>query len=189
MHISLKYLSALGAFAAVTAIALVAESAEEVPQNKYAVKVDGGLAFSEIKGFEGWQAVSVSHSEKLIAVIVANPIAIEAYKSGIPANGKSFPDGAKIAKIHWNPKMNSYFPVTSIPGTLHDIDFMEKDANKFSESGGWGYAMFKYDDASATFTPQTLADRPPQGKDAKCGLACHSIAKATDYVFTEYGNR
>jgi hypothetical protein len=29
---------------------------------------------------------------------------IKAYQSGIPGNGKPFPDGAKMAKIHWNPK-------------------------------------------------------------------------------------
>jgi hypothetical protein len=28
-----------------------------------------------------------------------------------------------------------------------------------------------------------------QGNDAKCGAACHTIAKAKDYVFTEYGKR
>ena len=26
---------------------------------------------------------------------------IEAYKAGIPGNGKPFPDGARMAKIHW----------------------------------------------------------------------------------------
>ena len=31
--------------------------------------------------------------------------------------------------------------------------------------------------------------QPPQGNDAKCGFACHTRAKARDYVFTEYGKR
>ena len=34
-------------------------------------------------------------------VIVGNPAMIEAYKAGIPGNGKPFPDGARMAKIHW----------------------------------------------------------------------------------------
>jgi hypothetical protein len=25
--------------------------------------------------------------------------------------------------------------------------------------------------------------------DAKCGFACHTVAKTRDYVFTEYGKR
>jgi hypothetical protein len=66
---------------------------------------------------------------------------------------------------------------------------MVKDSNRFGGSGGWGWAVFKYDTASNTFTPGTLTDQPPQGNDAKCGLACHTIAKARDYVFTEYGKR
>ena len=35
----------------------------------------------------------------------------------------------------------------------------------------------------------TLSGTPPQGSDAKCGFACHTTAKAGDYVFTEYGKR
>jgi hypothetical protein len=37
--------------------------------------------------------------------------------------------------------------------------------------------------------PATQADEPPQGNDAKCGLACHTIVKTRDYVFTDYGKR
>ena len=40
--------------------------------------------------------------------------------------------------------------------------------------GGWGYAVFDYDTASDTFTPGTLAGKPPQGNDAKYGFACHT---------------
>jgi hypothetical protein len=35
---------------------------------------------------------------------------IGAYRAGIPGNGKAFPDGSKMAKIHWNPKkMETHF--------------------------------------------------------------------------------
>jgi hypothetical protein len=37
-------------------------------------------------------------------VILGNPTIIAAYKSGIPANGKPFPDGSKIATVQWKPK-------------------------------------------------------------------------------------
>ncbi len=66
---------------------------------------------------------------------------------------------------------------------------MVKDSARFPYSGGWGWAAFKYDAASDTFTPATAADMPPQGNDAKCGLGCHTIVRAKDYVFTEYGKR
>ena len=72
---------------------------------------------------------------------------------------------------------------------MHDVDFMERDSKRFADSGGWGWAAFNYDAASDTFTPATLTDQPPQGHDAKCGFACHTIVKAKDYVFTVYPKR
>src|SRR3954462_874795 len=86
-------------------------------QDKYALKVPGGLAFSEFKGYEGWQVVATSQSAnlRLVAVILANPEMIDAYMAGIPGNGKPFPDGAKMAKIHWTPKMNQNSPDTQCP--------------------------------------------------------------------------
>jgi Cytochrome P460 len=158
-------------------------------QDKYAVKVPGGLEFSEFRGYENWQAVSASLDGDLLAVIVANPVMIDAYRAGIPGNGKPFPDGSKMAKVHWNPKKLETFPTATVPGTLHDVDFMVKDSKRFADSGGWGYAVFDYEAASNTFKPGTTADNPPQGNDAKCGFACHTIVKTRDYVFTDYGKR
>ena len=109
-------------------------------QDKYTVKVPNGLAFSEFKGYEDWQTVAVSHTEELIAVILGNPVMIDAYRAGIPGNGKPFPDGAKMAKIHWTPKKSAEAPdQTTVPDTLHDVDFMVKDSKRFADSGGWGY--------------------------------------------------
>ena len=57
--------------------------------------------------------------------ILGNPAMIDAYKAGIPGNGKPFPDGAKMAKIHWNPKKYETAPGQPlVPNTLHDIDFI-----------------------------------------------------------------
>jgi len=158
-------------------------------QDKYTVKVPGGLAFSEFRGYEAWQAISTSRNEKAVAVILGNPVMIDAYRAGIPGNGKAFPDGAKMAKVHWTPKQNEFFPDATVPGRLVNVDFMVKDSKRFADSGGWGYAVFDYDAASDTFKPGTLAGTPPQGNDAKCGFACHTSAKTRDYVFTDYGHR
>ncbi|MEO8596062.1 MAG: cytochrome P460 family protein [Candidatus Solibacter sp.] len=157
--------------------------------DKYTVKVPGGLAFSEFRGYEAWPAISTSRNEKAVAVIVGNPVMMDAYRAGFPGNGKPVPDGAKMAKIHWAPKANQYFPDATVPGKQVNVDFMLKDSKRFADSGGWGYAVFDYDAASDTFTPGTLAGTPPQGNDARCGFACHSAAKTRDYVFTDYGHR
>jgi len=158
-------------------------------QDKYTVKVPGGLAFAEFKGYEAWQTISLSRNEKVVAVILGKPAMIDAYRAGIPRNGKPVPDGAKMAKIHWAPKPNEFFPDATVPGKLVNVDFMVKDSKRFADSGGWGYAVFDYDGASDTFKPGTLAGTPPQGNDAKCGFACHTRAMARDYVFTDYGQR
>jgi hypothetical protein len=158
-------------------------------QDKYAVKVPGGLAFSEFRGYEKWQVVSVSEDGGLLAAILANPVMIDAYRAGVPGNGKPFPDGSKMAKIHWSPTKLETFPAATVPGTQHDVDFMVKDSRRFKDSGGWGWAVFEYEAASGKFRPGTTADKPPQANDAKCGFACHTIVKTRDYLFTDYGRR
>ena len=172
----------VGLFLGVLAVAIA-------EQDKFTLKVPNGLSFSEFKGYEAWQVVSISQDGPHIAATLANPVMIAAYLNGAPANGQPFPDGAKLAKIHWNPKKMEAFPVATVPGTQHDVDFMLKDSKRFKDSGGWGYAVFDYDAASDAFTPGTLADKPPQGNDAKCGFACHTRVMTRDYVFTDYSHR
>ena len=151
-------------------------------QDKYTVKVPNGLAFSDFRGYEDWRTVAVSQAGDLIEVILGNPVMIDAYRAGIPGNGKHFPDGAKMAKIHWKAKTSAEAPdPTTVPDTLHDIDFMEKDSKKFRDSGGWGYAQFNYNIASGTFAPE--------GSGSNCGYSCHTIVAAKDYIFTAYGKR
>ena len=79
---------------ATAAVALVALGGAAISaQDKYSLKVPGGLAFSEFRGYENWEVVNVAHTDDLLKVIVGNPVAMEAYRSGIPGNGKPFPDG------------------------------------------------------------------------------------------------
>jgi hypothetical protein len=151
-------------------------------QDKYTLQVPDGLAFSEFRGYEDWQVISVSHSGDVLAVILGNPEMIKAYQSGVPGNGNPFPDGAKMAKIHWNAKKSAEAPApTAVPDILHDVDFMARDSKRFADSGNWGYAQFNYDSASDSFTPF--------GDGATCGFACHTTVAAKDYVFTAYPPR
>jgi hypothetical protein len=179
-----------GASAAASGLVLVILGGMALAQqDKYTLQVPSGLAFSEFRGYETWQVVSISHDGPLLAVILGNPLMIAAYQAGVPGNGQPFPDGAKMAKVHWNPKTMEIFPSATVPGTQHDVDFMVKDSERFADSRGWGYDVFEYDAATDTFRPGTSADQPPQANDAKCGLLCHTIVKTRDYVFTEYGKR
>jgi hypothetical protein len=190
MHVATKSLSVLASCAAVAvSIAIAGEPLPQSAKDKYTVSVPGGLSFSEFKGYESWELVSLSQTEQAVAVILGNPVMIKAYAEGIPGNGKPFPDGAMMAKMHWTPAKNQFFPNTTVPGQQRDVDFMVKDSKRFADGGGWGYAFFKVDAASGAFRPANINDQPSQANDAKCGVACHSVAKARDYVFTNYASR
>jgi mono/diheme cytochrome c family protein len=159
-------------------------------QDKYTLKIPNGLAFSEFKGYESWPVIAISHNGNTLAAILGNPAMIDAYKAGIPGNGKPFPDGAKMVKVHWIAKVNPAEPgAPTVPGTQHDVDLMVKDSKRFADSGGWGYGAFEYDAASNAFRAANLKDKPPQANDARCGFACHTAVKSSDYVFTSYGQR
>ena len=69
-------------------------------QDKYTLQVPGVLAFSEFKGYEGWSVIANSENGGKIAAILGNSVMIDAYQEGVPGNGKPFPDGARMAKIH-----------------------------------------------------------------------------------------
>ena len=152
-------------------------------QDKYTLKLSNGLAFSDWKGYEDWQLISSSKTDDRLKVILGNRTIIAAFKSGIPGNGKPFPEGSKIAKVQWKPKKSTDAPfVVDVPDTLADLFFMEKDSKRFPQTGGWGYAQFDYDPASASFT----ADK---AGTPNCGQVCHVAVKAKDYVFHPYQTR
>ena len=127
----------------------------------------------------------MSQTDDGIKVIVGNPVMINAYREGIPGNGKPFPEGSKIAKIEWSKKKNPVSPyAVTVPDTLKSVAFIQKDSKRFPETSGWGYAQFLYDPASDTFKPF--------GSDSSFGKACygcHTIVKGQDYIFTSYPRR
>lgn len=163
--------------------ASVAVLAAGSTQDKYALQLPDGLPFSDFRGYENWQVVSVSQTTELLKVEVANPTMIDAYRAGIPGNGKPFPDGSKIAKIEWRPKkmVESPFAV-NVPDTLQDVFLIEKDTKRFPNTKGWGYAVFDYQPASDSFKAE------PTGT-VNCGFACHTAVKDKDYIFHSYQKR
>jgi hypothetical protein len=151
-------------------------------QDRYALKVPDGLSFSEFKGYDKWEDVSVSETKTSVKAIVGNPAMIAAYKAGIPDNGKSFPDGVKIAKIEWLKKTNTASPYfVEVPDTLKTLSFIVKDTKRFPNTHGWAYAKFDYDPATKTFKPE--------GTGSECGYACHTAVASRDYIFTAYPER
>jgi hypothetical protein len=150
-------------------------------QDRYTLKL-GKLSFGDFRGYENWQNVAVSQTESQLKVILANDVMMKAYRQGLPADGKLFPEGSKVVKIEWSFKKNPESPYfVQVPDTLKAVDVIEKDSKRFPDTHGWAYANFIYDAASDTFTPE--------GTDAKCGYACHTTVAAKDYMFTAYPKR
>jgi hypothetical protein len=151
--------------------------------DKYSLKSPSGIAFSDFRGYEDWSVVSSARTDEILKVIVANPQMIKAFKAGVPVNGQTFPDGSRIAKLQWKLKKSTEAPfVVEVPDVYSQVFVMEKDSQRFSKSGGWGYAVFNYDAASDTFAAdaKSLSD---------CGFACHTPVKAKDYIFHPYQKR
>jgi hypothetical protein len=143
-------------------------------QDKYTLKVPGGLAFSEFRGYENGRPSPSVRTESWIAAILANPDD-QGLQGRHSRQRQAFPrrrqdgegplEGEKDGGVPGGP---------TVPGTLHDVDFMVKDSKRFADSGGWGYGVFEYDAATDTFRPGTYTNKPPQANDAKCGFACHT---------------
>jgi hypothetical protein len=94
----------------------------------------------------------------------ANEKALEGYRTG------TFPDGSVLVDDGVEAKESA--GVTS-DGTRRRVAVMVKEAQRYAETGGWGFDIFKGDgrDASLDSTAR-----------AAC-FACHK--KARDSVFTE----
>jgi len=178
----MRRISTFGLVSSTFFLVLVVGSMALTAPDKYTLKVPNGLAFSEFRGYESWQDVAVSQTETSLKVIAANNTMINAYRQGVPGNGKLFPEGSKIVKIEWSAKKNPESPYfVMVPDALKTVSFIEKNTKRFPDTHGWAYAKFLYDAASDTFTPN--------GSDAKCGYACHTTVAAKDYIFTAYPKR
>ncbi len=90
--------------AILTALFVAGDNDSLVAQDKYALTAPNGISFSEIRGYETWQVIAPSYrtDNKELRVILGNPVMINAYKKGIPGNGKPFPEGSIIVKIGWS---------------------------------------------------------------------------------------
>jgi hypothetical protein len=183
MKIVKRSLESYRAIAAAVCFLVVIAGTVLADQDKYALVAPNGIAFSEFRGYEQWQDVAVSATDTGVKAILANPVMIEAYKEGIPGNGKPFPEGSVVVKIQWNKAPNMVSPYSvEVPSTLKSVAFIEKDSKRFPNTSGWGYAEFDYDTTSHTFKPY--------GSDNSFGqkvcYQCHTRVTNRDYIFTNY---
>jgi hypothetical protein len=125
-------------------------------------------------GYMTWQVVAPSYREDKghIRIITGNEIAMAALRAG----KKPLPDGSVLAKVAWKSEKHPSFPVATEPGAFVQVEFMVKDAAKYRDTGGWGFARFVGNELK------------PYGKDAgfvKECFGCHVPVAANDYLFTK----
>jgi hypothetical protein len=125
-------------------------------------------------GYENWQTISVSHriDNNSIRTILGDPIAIQAARNG---KTNPWPEGAILAKVAWKQRIDENWPSAIVPGEFHQVEFMIKDAKKYSATKGWGYARWRGKDLI------------PWGDNADFAqgcVACHTPVANKDYVFS-----
>lgn len=165
-------------------------------QDRFTLKTANGVAFAEFSDYEDWPLIATSLPDDAggcgsragcTKAILGNPAMLKAYRDGIPANGQAVPDGAAMAKVEWLKGHETTPYGATVPAAQTQVAFMVKDAKRFPDTNGWGYATFEYDAASATFK----ATKPTTASNARTMChGCHTAgAKARDFVFTEYAKR
>ncbi len=124
--------------------------------------------------YKDWKLISSSmrNDKHSLRVVLGNPIAIEAVRKH---QTNPWPNGAILAKLVWHVSQLSSWPQATVPGEFEQAEFMIKNAQKYSRTGGWGYARWMG------------MEQKPYGHDknfsSEC-LACHAEVSEHDYVFT-----
>jgi hypothetical protein len=105
-----------------------------------------------------------------LLVILGNDIAMKAYRAGtLP-----FPDGTILAELAWKRVKSAEFETAFVPGELQRIEFMGRNAKKYSSTGGWGFGRF------------VNGNPADENQHAAC-FPCHQASvKEHDFVFTRY---
>ncbi len=130
-----------------------------------------GIAYPT--GWQNWATIAVSHrtDNSTLSVIIGNDVAVNAARSG---NTNPWPDGAVIGKVVWNDTQLSNWKAATAPGKFVHAEFMFKDAKKYIESYGWGWARWI-----------GLEQQQPFEKGMNVCISCHTPVKKRDWVFTE----
>jgi hypothetical protein len=128
---------------------------------------DGYRQWAHVKSMVIQQGHTLFDSFGGIHHIYANQKALKAMKSGKP-----YPDGSVLVFDLLEAKDENN---AVVEGERKVVGVMEKEAKKFSGTGGWGFEGFKGDTKERVVT------------DAKSAcFSCHEGQKKTDYVFSSY---
>ena len=129
-----------------------------------------GIAYPQ--GWQNWSAIAVSHrlDNHTVRTILGNDIAVKAARSG---NTNPWPDGAILGKVVWKETRLKDWEQAVGPDKFVHAEFMFKDANKYSDTYGWGWARW------------VGMEQQPFEKGMQVCTSCHTPVKGRDWVFTD----
>lgn len=134
-----------------------------------------GIQMNDYRGFEkNWRLVTVRFRKDTqeLRWTFANELAWKTLASGLI----EYPPGAVFAKIGTVTHEDSQFPSSAVPSGARRYQFMVRDAVKYKETGGWGYALFDVDG-------NTFPD--PVKETSMACYACHRIVENRGQVFSQ----
>lgn len=134
-----------------------------------------GIQMSDYQGFEkNWRLVTVRFRKDTqeLRWTFANELAWKTLSSG----SIEYPAGSVFAKIGSVTHEDSQFPSSAVPNGARRYQFMVRDAAKFKQTGGWGYALFDVDG--------NLFPDPVKETSTAC-YACHRIVENRGQVFSQ----
>lgn len=141
-----------------------------------------GIKLSDYGDFEKkWKLVTVRFRKDTgeLRFTYANDLAWKHLKkvemSSEPA--PPYPQGAVFAKVGIATAEDPAFVSSAVPNGVRRVQFMVRNEKKFSETDGWGYALFDSD--GHTF--------PGDLKQASMACAaCHKLVPDRGYVFSQF---
>ncbi len=135
-----------------------------------AIKASNGMQYPY--GWQDWPVIAVSHrtDNNTMRVILGNPLAIKAARSG---NMRPWPDGSVLAKVVWKQGELSSWPSAIVAGKLVHAEFMFKNAKRSHKNDGWKWARWL-----------GVQQQPFNKGDQSCA-DCHAAVKHRDWVFSE----
>jgi hypothetical protein len=154
----------------------------ELPGSQDGVKaVSTGISIPV--NYKDMRVLSVARrmDNKTMRYILGNDIAIEAARSG---KTNPWPVGTILAKLVWKEGKHDKWPTAIVPEKFVHAEFMLKNAEKYSSTGGWGYARWLGKD-------QKPYEKPFGSEEKYSGnecMSCHTPVKDRDYVFTHSAN-
>lgn len=137
--------------------------------NKKIAAAPNGISY--VPDYRNWNAISTTDrfDNGTMRIIFANKIAVEAIKNH---QINPWPNGSILAKAAWKQELGK--DGIARTGEFVQVEFMMKDAEKYKNTQGWGWARWKGENLKPYGVP---------GFEQEC-VSCHRPVRDNDNVFT-----